>query len=159
MTREVGSTPQGHNPGPGGLSDQKPVDAHVHVVGNGSGGSGCWLRLNPWRRPMAAVMLRHIGLASAALQGDLERLYVERLLELVRGSSLGAVVILAQEQVYDDQGRVVPDGGSFYVPNDYVLDLARKHAEFLPAISIHPARQDALEELQRCLAGGAVMMK
>jgi predicted TIM-barrel fold metal-dependent hydrolase len=49
--------------------------------------------------------------------------------------------------------------GSFYVPNDYVLGLARKHPVFLPAVSIHPARTDALEELDRCLAAGAVMMK
>jgi uncharacterized protein len=45
------------------------------------------------------------------------------------------------------------------VPNDYVLNLARQHPEFLPAISIHPARPDALEELDRCLAAGAVMLK
>jgi predicted TIM-barrel fold metal-dependent hydrolase len=45
------------------------------------------------------------------------------------------------------------------VPNDYVLNLARKHPELLPAVSIHPARPDALEEMERCLAAGAVMMK
>jgi uncharacterized protein len=73
--------------------------------------------------------------------------------------SLSAVVILAQDEVHDDQGRVMRDVGSFYVPNDYVLSLARKHSEFLPAVSIHPARPDALEELDRCLAAGAVMMK
>lgn len=108
---------------------------------------------------MAALMLRHVGLPTNALHGDLDHLYVERLAELVRGSSLGAVVILAQEQVHDDQGRAIPNAGSFYVPNDYVLALARKYAQFLPAVSIHPARPDALEELERCLAGGAVMMK
>jgi len=108
---------------------------------------------------MAALMLRHVGLPLSALSGDLDRLYVERLLELVRGSSLAAVVILAQEQVHDDQGCAVPDAGSFYVPNDYVLELSRKHSEFLPAVSIHPARPDALDELARCLEGGAVLMK
>jgi hypothetical protein len=108
---------------------------------------------------MAALMLRHVGLPPSALKGDLDRLYVERLLELVRTSSLGAVVILAQEQVHDNQGRPMPQLGSFHVPNDYVLSLARRHTEFLPAVSIHPARPDALEELDRCLAGGAVMMK
>jgi len=108
---------------------------------------------------MAALMLRHVGLPATALKGNLDELYVNRLLELVRGSSLGAVVILAQEQVHDDHGRAMPELGSFYVPNDYVLALARSHAEFLPAVSIHPARPDALEELERCLAGGAVMMK
>ena len=137
----------------------KPVDMHVHIVGNGSGGTGCWLRVRGWHRPLAALMIRHIGLPSGAMNGDLDRLYVERLLELVRGSSLGAVVILAQDQVYDEQGRVMEGAGSFYVPNDYVLGLAAKHKEFLPAVSIHPARPDAMEELARCLAAGAVMMK
>jgi len=137
----------------------KPIDMHVHVVGNGTGGTGCWLRVRGWHRPLAVMMLRHIGLAPGALTGDLDRLYVERLLELVRGSSLGGVVILAQDEVRDEQGQVMQGAGSFYVPNDYVLKLAREHKEFLPAVSIHPARPDALEELDRCLAAGAVMMK
>ena len=141
---------------PGSLA---PLDGHVHIVGNGSGDTGCWLRLSPWRGPMARLMLRHVGLPTTALRGELDRLYVERLLQLVRESSLGAVVILAQEHVYDDQGRLLPGAGSFYVPNDYVLGLAREHDVFLPAVSIHPARPDALEELDRCLAGGAVMLK
>jgi hypothetical protein len=108
---------------------------------------------------MAGLMLRHVGLPPTALKGDLDWLYVERLLQLVRGSSLEAIVILAQEQVHDDRGVVVENLGAFYVPNEYVLNLARKYSEFLPAVSIHPARPDALEELERCLAGGAVMMK
>jgi hypothetical protein len=137
----------------------RPIDMHVHLVGNGSGGTGCWLRVRGWRRPFAALMLHHIGLPLSALNGDLDRLYVERLLELVAGSSLGAIVLLAQEQVYDEQGHLLPDAGAFYVPNDYVLKLAAQHREFLPAVSIHPARPDALEELEACLAAGAVMMK
>src|ERR1051325_5780843 len=137
----------------------KPVDAHVHIVGNGSGGTGCWLRVRGWHRPLASLMLRHIGLPSDSMTGDLDRLYIERLLELVRGSSLGGIVILAQDLVYDRDGKEMEGVGSFYVPNDYVLKLAREHPEFLPAVSIHPARPDALEELERCLEGGAVMMK
>ena len=140
-------------------SGRKPLDLHVHIVGNGSGGTGCWLRVKGWHRPLAAYMLRHIGLPGGAMTGDLDRLFAERLLQLVRESSLGAIVILAQDNVYDDQGRVMEGTGSFYVPNDYVLKLAREHSEFLPAVSIHPGRPDALEELERCLVGGAVMMK
>lgn len=138
---------------------RKPVDLHVHVVGNGSSGSGCWVRVTGWHRLLASYMLHHIGLPGGALVGDLDRLFIDRLLELVRTSSLGAAVILAQDQVYDEQGRVMEGVGSFYVPNEYVLRLAREHREFLPAVSIHPARPDAFEELERCLAGGAVMMK
>src|SRR3989475_8842679 len=117
-------------------SNLKPIDMHVHVVGNGTGGTGCWLRVSGWHRPLAAIMLRHIGLPRGAMTGDLDRLYVERLLDLVRGSSLQAAVILAQDLVYDEQGKAIEEAGSFYVPNDYVLKLAREHSEFLPAASV-----------------------
>ena len=140
-------------------SAAKPIDMHVHLVGNGTGGTGCWLRVKGWHRPMAAFMLRHIGLPSGAMAGDFDRLYAEQLLQLLRKSSLGAAVILAHDEVYDRQGKVMDDVGSFYVPNDYVLRLARQHPEFWPAVSVHPARPDAIEELERCVEDGAVMMK
>src|SRR5687768_4240743 len=132
------------------------IDCHVHIVGNGSSGSGCWIRSPARHWPLQALMVRHIGLPVSALKGDLDRLYVEKLIERVRSSSLDAVIILAQEMVYDDQGKVRKDCGIAYVPNQYVLDLARRHPEFLPAVSIHPARPDAMDELERCIAEGAV---
>src|SRR6266446_8909597 len=135
------------NPPSRSTLESQPLDAHVHVVGNGTGGTGCWLRLSPWRRPMTALMLRHVGLPHETLGGDLDRIYVERSLELVRSSSLGAVVILAPELAHDDAGHPLEGFGSFYVPNDYVLKLAKQHPEFLPAVSIHPGRPDAVEEL------------
>src|SRR5262249_42359474 len=90
---------------------------------------------------------------------DLERLYTERLLAQLRTSSLGAAVILPQDLVFDESGRPIEGAGSFFVPNDYVLNMVRKDPEFLPAVLIHPPRPDALEELERCLNAGAVMMK
>ena len=138
----------------------KPIDMHVHIVGNGTGGTGCWLRVRGlWHRPLASLMLHFAGLPMSALKGDMDGLYIAKLLDMVRNSSLGAIVILAHENVYDDSGKIMEGAGSFYVPNDYVLKLARMHKEFLSAVSIHPARPDALEELERCLNGGAVMMK
>ncbi len=104
-------------------------------------------------------MLHHLGLPRSSFAEDFDRLYATRVLELVRSSSLDAAVILAMDQVYDEHGVVMSGVGSFYVPNDYVLDLAEAHSEFIPAVSIHPARADALEELARCLARGAAMLK
>ncbi|MEQ1861173.1 MAG: amidohydrolase family protein [Chthoniobacteraceae bacterium] len=139
-----------------------PIDCHVHVVGNGRRGSGCWLRIGGtwWQKPLTAFMLRHIGLTDTALDaGDFDERFVAHLLRLVRESSIGTACIFAQDEVYSADGRKRPDLGTFYVPNDYVLRLAREHAEFLPVVSIHPARPDALDELDRCLAAGAVMLK
>lgn len=135
------------------------IDMHVHMVGNGVGGSGGWLRLSGWHRFLAGFMLRQLGMSASALEGDLEKIYAARLLDLVRESSLDAVVLLAHEQVYDPDGTPRTDLGSMFVPNDVVLDLAGQFPEFLAGVSIHPARQDALEELDRCVARGAVLMK
>jgi hypothetical protein len=149
--------PAAANPAPAALP---PVDAHVHIVGVGAGGTGCWLKADsPYHRIEANFLCRVIGMDPAALRGDFDRLYVEHLLARLRASSLRAAVVLAQEQVHDMAGRVVPGAGLFHVPNTHVLRLGREHPEFLPAVSIHPARPDALEELDRCVAGGAAMMK
>ncbi len=144
------------------LQPLPPVDCHVHLVGNGKSGSGCWLRLGAtwWQKMLANHMLRHIGLGATSLHAsDFDERYVAHLLKLVRESSLASVVLLAQDEVFHDDGTKMEGTGSFHVPNDYVLRLAREHPEFLPAVSIHPARPDALDELDRCIQGGAVMLK
>src|SRR5207237_933955 len=135
------------------------IDMHVHMVGNGRNGSGGWLRLSGWHRWLAGFMLRQLGVPKSALEADLEALYAGKLLELVRESSLDAIVLLAHERVHDPDGRPRPELGSMFVPNDVVLNLARAHPEFLPGVSIHPARPDALAELERCVEQGAVLMK
>jgi len=135
------------------------IDMHVHMVGNGGAGSGGWLRLKGWHRALAGFMVRQLGMPASALEGDLEKIYSEQLLELVRESSLDAIVLLAHERVHDPDGTPREDLGSMFVPNDVVLDLAQRHPEFLAGVSIHPARRDALEELDRCIAHGAVLMK
>lgn len=135
------------------------IDCHVHVVGNGTGGTGCWYRPRGITRLGAPFMVRAVGLPPAVLRGDLDRIYIEQMLAFVRASSLDALVILAQDDPHHENGEKIENVGSFYVPNDFVLNLARAHPELLPAVSIHPARPDALEELERCLAAGAVILK
>jgi hypothetical protein len=135
------------------------IDLHVHMVGNGVAGSGGWLRLKGWHRWLAGFMLRQLGVPASALEGDLESIYADHLAKLVRESSMDAVVLLAHERVHDPDGTPREDLGSMFVPNDVVLGLAQTFPEFLPGVSIHPARRDALDELDRCLAGGAVLMK
>jgi uncharacterized protein len=134
------------------------IDMHVHIVGNGLRGSGCWMKVGTWHRPLAAFMLHHIGVGVSTRAPEFDDAYANHLAKLVRGSSLSAAVILAQDEVFAASGTKM-DFGSFYVPNDYVLKLSREHPEFLPAVSIHPARADALDELARCLDLGAVMLK
>jgi len=137
----------------------KPIDMHLHIVGNGLSGSGCWVNVSGSHKVLAGFMLKHIGLTAGLNSPEFDGGYVENVLSMLRSSSIGAAVILAQDNVYDEDGAVMKGAGTFYVPNDYVLKLAREHKEFFPAVSIHPARKDAIEELDRCVEAGAVMMK
>jgi len=136
------------------------IDCHVHVVGTGTGGTGCWYRPKGLTRIGAPWMVRAVGLTSRDLEGDdFDRLYVERLLDYVRSSSVQRAMLLAHELPYHEDGTPLPDRASFYVPNHYVLELAREHPEFMAAVSIHPARRDAFDELEVCLKGGAAAFK
>lgn len=136
------------------------IDGHVHLIGTGAGGTGCWIRLRGAQRALAPVLLASFGLRLRDLErDDFDDLLVERLLVMIREAGLRRVLLLAQEDVYSEHGERVPDRAAFYVPNERVLELARRHPEFVAAVSIHPARHDALDELERCLAGGAAVMK
>ena len=134
-------------------------DCHVHLVGNGLSGSGCWLKVpDGWHRFLAEFMRRGVGLPTRLDAPEFDAAYVANLVGLVRGSGLNHALLLAQDEVYAEDGRKI-DFGSFYVPNDYLFEVCRAHPEFLPAVSVHPARPDALTELERCLDRGARALK
>lgn len=135
------------------------IDLHVHAVGTGAGETGCWYRPRGWTRLGQPFMLRGFGLPSSALREDLDALYVTKLLSWVRASSLDAVVLLAQDEPHRIDGTRLTGVASHYVPNRYVLDLTDAHPELLAGISIHPARADALDELELCLDRGAALLK
>lgn len=137
------------------------IDCHVHVVGTGTGDTGCWYRPRGLTRVGEPFLVRAVGLSTRDLHGpDFDRIYAQRLLGFVRDSTLiDRALLLAHELPHREDGTPLPERSSLYVPNDYVLRLAREHSEFLAAVSIHPARKDAMAELEKCLAGGAAALK
>lgn len=137
------------------------IDCHVHVVGTGTGGTGCWYRPKGLTRIGEPFLVRAVGLTTRDLHGpEFDQAYAKRLLDLVQGSTLiDRAMLLAHELPHKEDGTPIPELSSLYVPNDYVLKLAKDHHEFLAAVSIHPARKDAMEELEKCLAGGAAALK
>jgi len=104
-------------------------------------------------------MAANVGLKTYPDDPALDQLYVERLLFWVKESTLGRIVILACDDLYDETGHRFPGLSGLFVPNDYVLELSRRHPEFLAAASIHPARLDAISELERCADAGATLLK
>jgi predicted TIM-barrel fold metal-dependent hydrolase len=99
------------------------------------------------------------GILKSSRQLGVDQAYEERLIGLIDSSSLDAVLLLAMDYPYDPSGNCLKEKAKFYVPNDHVLGLAKKYSQIIPACSIHPARKDALEELERCAEKGAKVLK
>ena len=73
---------------------------------------------------------------------------------------LDAAVLLAFDAAHDDDGRFDDANTHLYVTNDYVIDVCRRYpSRMLFGASIHPYRPDAVAELERCAAAGAVLVK
>jgi predicted TIM-barrel fold metal-dependent hydrolase len=82
------------------------------------------------------------------------------LVETIDGAGeLDGAVVLAFDAVHDRDGNIDHAKTHLYVTNDYVIELARRHKKIRFAASIHPYRKDAVAELDRCVAAGAVMVK
>ena len=136
------------------------IDGHVHFVGDGSHGSGCWLRCSTLLdRIIEPVVKAQAGILKSSRQLGVDQAYEERLIGLIDSSSLDAVLLLAMDYPYDPSGHCLKHKAKFYVPNDHVLRLAKKYSQIIPACSIHPARTDAIEELERCAEQGAIVLK
>jgi predicted TIM-barrel fold metal-dependent hydrolase len=72
---------------------------------------------------------------------------------------LDAAVVLAFDAVYDREGRRDDSRTHLYVSNDYVIELAARYRKVLVGASVHPYRKDAVAEIERCVAAGAVLLK
>lgn len=137
----------------------KAIDIHVHLLGNGLSGSGCRVRSVWWQAPFVQIMAHNIGISVSHRSRDLDEIYVRRLRHWLDSSSLAGVVILACDDVHQEDGIARPDLSRLFVPNDYLFQIAKLEPRILPGISIHPARKDALDALETGVEAGAVLLK
>ncbi len=140
-----------------------PVDYHAHLLGNGMG-------LRPpavnsdmlhWTHPIAHIRylsyLSAIGLSPDHPEPDkCIRHTLHELVQYLQDPFSSShrnhrMQILALDQYYTRDGYKSDEKTHFYVSNDYLIDFVREFPEFFtPVFSVHPYRQDALNELSRC---------
>lgn len=147
-----------------GLDPKKVLDTHVHIVGTGDGGSGCFVgpRMTSLTNPMDYLKFTLYEEASGVQNSKrTDEEYLATLTGLVAGQSPhGRLLLFAFDQFHGEDGKPVKSESEFYTPNDYVLKIAQAHPElFVPAASVHPYRADAVNELERCVAQGASAVK
>jgi predicted TIM-barrel fold metal-dependent hydrolase len=132
------------------------IDVHVHLAGTGSH-SGCFISPRLRRSPAYLLMLATTGQIFGEVNDASIR---QHLVGVLNGSALvDRAVFLAMDQVHDAQGRAHPELTNLHTPNDWVAELAAREEKVLFGASVHPDRADALDEIDRVLEQGAVLMK
>lgn len=148
-----------------GDSGAEPLeDYHAHILGMGAGNTHAEVAeamlswWHPVKRFKTGVFLGACGVSDFT---RLDQDYVERLVRLVRGFKHPLKVhILALDHYYNPDGTVDKQKIDFYVPNDLVVKLAKQYPDvFIPVISVHPARPDALAELEKWAKQGVRFVK
>jgi len=131
------------------------VDCHVHVCactpGHGS--------MSPRLLNSIAFRFMRWRLGIPGYGEETERAIERKLIETIDASPIDAAVVLAFDAVYVGDGVTDHANTHLYVTNDYVIELANRHRKVLFGCSVHPYRKDALPELERCAAAGAVLCK
>jgi predicted TIM-barrel fold metal-dependent hydrolase len=139
------------------------VDFHTHILAIGSSAADAFV--NPrMLRGMNVDRLKFWIYESAAGIGNrknADKEYVARLVRLARAVKQGGKYhILAFDKHYNADGAANLQKTNMYVPNRYVVELAQQYPDiFLPVISIHPYRRDALEELEKWAKAGVRYVK
>ncbi|MSP37385.1 MAG: amidohydrolase [Deltaproteobacteria bacterium] len=145
------------------IDSNKLVDFHTHVIALGTSARDAFVNAK-MQSGFTLDRLKFLIYTSAADIKNIDnadREYIGRLARLARGAKRhGKYRILAFDKHYNADGTVNLAKTNFYVPNQYVVDLARQHSDiFEPVISVHPHRWDALVELEKWVNAGVKYVK
>jgi len=138
------------------------IDIHVHFGAPEDQVSGCY-----WSEEFeSGVAFFAFRLVTSSLFRKIDIGYIKKhLLKVINAAKhVDKCVLLALDQVYDENGKVYDQNGEerrthLHVPNSYLAKLARQHDRILFGASVHPYRLDWKDELQYCLDNKAVLCK
>lgn len=131
------------------------LDLHVHISAMTDGHGSMSRRL----LDSAAFRFMRWRLGLVGEDAGTERALEAKLSATLAESGVDAAVVLAFDGVHDRDGNFDHRNTHLYVTNDYVIELCRRHDNMLFGASIHPYRKDAIQELERCIEAGAVLVK
>lgn len=136
------------------------IDCHVHLAALRTKDNGCYISPRLLNSPLFRFMRWKHRLPIEDAERSNHKYVEDLLLELRRSRHVTKAVLLGMDGVYGAGGALDEKRTEFLVGNEYVLNLARSYPdEFLPGVSINPQRRDAVEELERCAAAGAALVK
>jgi len=139
-------------------TEKRVIDIHVHIVGTGDLSTGCRMSKDFALSSTYAAML--IGLGASPYEIRDEKIMDILLNAINTSEKIDGAVLLAIDGVYKNCKYLGPES-HLVVPNDYVINAARKNRRVLFGASVHPYRdpKELLAETRRCIDEGAVLFK
>jgi hypothetical protein len=141
------------------LSEEDLFDYHTHLFGPGKGccESGCMIPPEDDRdlkmQTVSTVFMKCAGVKSLET-GDED--FVKMLRRLVHGKH----ILLAFDKHYKEDGSCDLKATTLHTPNSWVEKICNDFPDvFIPSISVHPYRKDALEELEKGFRRGVKLIK
>ena len=133
------------------------IDIHVHFGAPKDEEGGCF-----WSREFtqtAAYLAMLLLTKSLFKKIDIQRVK-KHMLGVINGSRfVSKCVLLAMDQVYDENGHAHPEKTHLFVPNRYLAKLSSENPRVLLGAAVHPFRNDWSEELDYCPENKAVLCK
>ncbi len=147
-----------------GIESSKLIDYHLHLIGTCTALTGNFIHPHflSWRHPLLHLMA--LSFQSAFGIKDIKQADQEALTRLVNlvinTKQKGKYCLLALDKYYDNKGCFDPIKTKLYVSNEYIFSIAQKYQDrFIPVISLHPYRDDAIDELQKWAEQGVKIIK
>ena len=152
-----------------GLNPEEIWDCHFHLVGNGESvalnnqKSGVWLnpKMKSWlslKQRIQYAFYLNAGCIEEPAHADKE--FIVNIQRLLNSVPTGIrFMLLAFDFYHDDNGRAKRSNSTFFVPNRYAAQVAATSTQLEWIGSVHPYRDDAIDELEWCAANGARAIK
>jgi predicted TIM-barrel fold metal-dependent hydrolase len=148
-----------------GINEKTLHDMHFHVVGLGNSGSG--IEINPmmkmWWKHLGKYNRYNVYMSASGVTdvNQADEQYIDRIVRLNKYMPMRIKThILAFDRHYNEDGTINHHHTEFYIPNDYVWKISQKYPEyFVPVMSVHPYRKDALVELEKWAKKGVKYIK
>jgi predicted TIM-barrel fold metal-dependent hydrolase len=136
------------------------IDAHVHLIAADGEKHKSFVSEKMKSGLIARYLRGMAGVGMGASDEVFDIAYVDHLAKLVREARfLDKALVFAFDGLYDEQGRLDPRTETL-TSNDWAIEAVKRYPDlFIFGASIHPARPDSIDELDRCAEAGAVCVK
>jgi len=147
-----------------GINTKCLRDVHVHIGGSGSNKSGIWLNPETQNKFNLKRFLKfkvYMSASKVKTVENAEQEFLNRFLSLNKYPfPMGKYNILAFDKNYNPDGTPNLNHTTLFIPNDYIYQVSKKYPHlFIPTISIHPDRKDALSALTKWGEKGVKFIK